>query len=131
MTADGRSPCAVASVGASTAGTAVHLDTGYGAYCGGCKAAAQEELRSLAALGVIGSRSAAVLLAQLRQRQRVPVHLGGLDQRVNPGGFQSMGKQFGADARRPVTVCDARAQQHFTEALVILVVLIAETLDGL
>src|SRR5574337_1751168 len=93
---------------------------------GGGKTATAKESRALAALGVIGGGSGSVLLAKLRPRQRRPVGVRRIQQRADRGIRQPVRTQFGADAVRSVALPCPGAHDHLAEAVVVLIVLIAQ-----
>src|SRR6185437_1686633 len=111
--------------GTSNAGVA-NLGMGDDSNCGGAETATQEERRSFASLGVVGNWSASVLLAQLCRGQAFPVGIRAMDQRAYRGVTQPVRAQFGLDSRGAVALPHPRAYDHFTEAIVVLVMLLLQ-----
>src|SRR5690348_2240937 len=96
---------------------------------GGGEAAPQQKGRALAALGMVGGRPAAVLLAKLAGGQRFPVRVRGIDELANLRIGESMRTEFCPDPRWSVALPHPRTHDHFAEARVILVVLLAQFVE--
>src|SRR6185437_97137 len=110
---------------ASNTGIA-NLGMGDDSNCGGGETATQEEGRTLAAFGVVGGGLAAILLAQLRRGQGSPVGIRAIEQRADRGIGQSVRTQFRLDAGGPVALPHPRAHDHFTKAVIVLVLLLLQ-----
>src|SRR5690242_2469535 len=107
----------------------VHFGVGNTSYCGGGKAAAQEELCPAGAFGGVVGACLAVASAQLGGGRRVPVDLRRVQQLADAGVGQAVAFQLLAQAHGSVALGNPAAQQHFGEAVVVLVVLLAQTIQ--
>src|SRR3569623_601455 len=112
-------------------GRIVHVvGVGKTSYCGGIKAAAQEEGRSLGCLGAVGGRAGAVAAAVEIARKSIPVDALFREQGLHSRRVHAVAAQLGHDAPRPVALPRPRAHEGAGEALVVLEIQFLQAPDG-